>query len=321
MRPNALLSLLKSVEKQVLYPNEILIIDGSTNIETEQILKKSSFINLKYFKVSEEEKGLTKQRNYGINLVNESSEIVCFLDDDIILVESYFENLIKTYSLKKNALAVGGYILNESGWEKVSTKKSNNKFYFDGWMRNEPLRFKVRGLFKLLPKSNPGIFSSFAHGRSVGFLPPSGKVYEVEQIMGGASSYKKEIFKNLSFSTYFEGYGLYEDVDFSLRLSKMGKLYVNTSAQLYHYHDDSGRPNKYLYGKMVIRNGWYVWRVKYSKPNFKSRLKWNATSFLLTTIRFTNIITTNKRKDALTESLGRVSGWWSLIFNKPKVEI
>ncbi|GAA3613954.1 glycosyltransferase family 2 protein [Flavivirga amylovorans] len=322
MRPRPLLDLLNSVKIQSVYPTEVLIVDGSVNDETDKLLHENKFENLKYFKVEEKNRGLTKQRNYGINLASETSEIICFLDDDIVLKDNYFENLLKTYEIQKDALAVGGYIDNNNTWKKESVEKSKNNFYFDGWMRSEPSRFKLRRLFGLQPDKIPGFLPTFAHGRSVGFLPPSGKIYEVEQIMGGVSSYKKEVFDSLKFSTYFDGYGLYEDADFSLRLSEIGKLYVNTSAQLYHYHDDSGRPNKYKYGKMVVRNGWYVWRVKYPKPTFKMRFKWNATVFLLIAIRFANVFTSNKnkRKEAFTESLGRVVGWYSLIFNKPRVK-
>lgn len=137
--------------------------------------------------------------------------------------------------------------------------------------------------------------------------------------MGGVSSYKKIVFDKISFSTYFEGYGLYEDADFSLRLSKLGKLYINTNAKLSHYHDGSGRPNQFKYGKMVVRNGWYVWRVKYLNPSIKARFKFHSTSLLLTLIRATNIITTSERNKAFTETLGRFVGWFSLIFNKPKI--
>ena len=320
MRSESLLNLLNSVNTQSLYPNEILIIDGSIDDTTKLLLEKNKFKNLKYYKVDSIDRGLTRQRNYGINLVAENSDIVCFLDDDIVLTSKYFKNLIETYSLYPEALAVGGYIKNEVEWVKTSGVKSNDKFYYDGWMRNEPSRFKMRRKFGLLPDTNPGFLPSFAHGRSIGFLPPSGKIYQVEQIMGGVSSYKKDVFKTLSFSTYFEGYGLYEDTDFSLRLAKQGKLYVNTNAKLFHYHDGSGRPNKYKYGKMVIRNSWYVWRVKHFQPSLKARFKWHATAFLLTLIRFTNTITSNKKKEALTESIGRVIGWFSLLINKPNVE-
>lgn len=321
MRSEPLLKLLFSIQEQTLYPNEILIVDGSVDAKTKQLLQKKTFKNLKYFQVEANQRGLTKQRNFGIDKVDKTSEIICFLDDDIILKPDYFENLIGTYNKKNDALAVGGYIINDNVWDESDNQNSKYKFYFDGWMRNEPLRFKLRRKFGLQPDTKPGYFPTFAHGRSVGFLPPSGKIYSVEQIMGGVSSYKKEVFERLNFSTYFEGYGLYEDADFSLRLSKIGKLYVNTAAQLYHYHDDSGRPNRYKYGKMVVRNGWYVWRIKYPTPTLKDRIKWNATSFLLTIVRFVNVINTNKKKEALTESLGRVVGWCTLIFNKPNVKL
>lgn len=320
MRPQPLLKLLLSVRAQTMYPNSILIIDGSTDIKTETILNKNNFENLSYYKVDEGNRGLTKQRNYGINLVEDDTEIICFLDDDIILTPNYFEALIGTYKTKPNALAVGGYITNEIVWQKQNTTNNANYFYYDGWQRKEPLRFKIRRLFGVLPDVPPGFMPTFSNGRSVSFLPPSGKIYPVEQIMGGVSSYKKDVFNHFSFSTYFEGYGLYEDADFSLRLAKTGKLYINTAAQLAHYHDASGRPNKFNYGKMVIRNGWYVWRVKYPNPTLKARFKWHVTAILLIKLRFLNVITTSKRKEAFTESLGRIVGWWSLIFNAPKIQ-
>lgn len=320
MRPNPLMGLLESVNEQTLYPDEILIIDGSTNDQTENMLKNNYFENLKYFKVSDNDRGLTKQRNYGLNLVDDSSEIICFLDDDIILTSNYFKELIGTYDNYKDATAVGGYIINEIKWKQADREKNNDEFYFDGWIRKEPSRFKLRKYFNLLPKTPPGVLPDFAHGRPLEFLPPSNKVYEVEQLMGGVSSYKKIVFDNFSFSTYFVGYGLYEDTEFALRLAKKHRLYINTNAQLYHNHDPSGRPNKFKYGKMVIRNGWYVWRVKKSKPSIKNRFKWNVIAILLIMVRFGNIFNTNKRFEAFTESIGRVVGWLSLIFNKPKIE-
>lgn len=318
MRPKAIIKLLESVNNQTLYPNEIIVIDGSADTLTQAVLKTNTFNNLNYYNVDAIDRGLTKQRNIGISKVSNTSNIVCFLDDDVILEPSYFEQIINTYSIYPKALAVGGYITNEVDWKLSDNTNSKNNFYYDGWMRNESSRFKMRAVFGLEPDTKPGYLPTFAHGRSIGFLPPSGKTYNVEQIMGGVASYKKEVFDTLSFSTYFEGYGLYEDADFSIRLAKLGPIYINTKARLAHYHDGSGRPNQYNYGKMVIRNGWYVWRVKYPNPVLKARLKWHLTAILLTKIRLLNVITTSNRKEALTESLGRIVGWLSLLFNAPK---
>lgn len=181
------------------------------------------------------------------------------------------------------------------------------------------MRFKVRREFGLSPDTPAGFLPTFSHGRSVSFLPPSGKIYEVEQIMGGVSSFKKTVFDIQQFSTYFEGYGLYEDADFSLRLAKKGKLYVNTKARLEHHHAPSGRPNLFKYGKMVARNGWYVWRIKYPKPSLKAKIKWNATLLLLTCLTFFSAIK-NRNRNSMTEGFGRLTGWFSLWFNKPKLQ-
>lgn len=318
-RSQPLLKLLLSVQHQTLYPNEILIVDGSPDDFTKEMLTQNSFQNLKYFKVDEKDRGLTKQRNYGIARVEEASEVVCFLDDDTVLESNYFEEIIKTYSLFPKALGVGGYITNETNWTKTTSdyQAKVNEFFYDGWKRKDGSRFVWRKKLGLDSNRPPGCLPEFSHGRSIGFLPPSGKIYEVEQLMGGVSSFRKSVFKEFQFSIYFEGYGLYEDADFTLRLSKVGKLYINTNAQLGHYHDASGRPNQYDYGKMVVRNGYYVWRVKYPNPSFKAKIKWHLITLLLTAIRFTNVATTSKRKEAFTETLGRISGWFTLFFNPP----
>ena len=320
MRPKPLLKLLQSVQEQTLYPDEILIIDGSTNQETELVLKENQFNNSHYFLVPNKHRGLTKQRNYGIKRVGTAIEVVCFLDDDIVLEMDYFEQLLKSYEIYPDALGVGGYIINEtiSKYVGENYQPRINEYYFDGWKRKDSSRFVLRKILGLESDCAPGFFPNFAHERSVSFLPPSGKIYEVEMLMGGVSSFKKSVFETIRFSTYFEGYGLYEDADFTLRLSKLGKLYVNTSAKLNHYHEESGRPNRYQYGKMVVRNGWYVWRIKNPTPEFKSKLKWNSITLLLTLIRFSNTFSSTKKISAFSESIGRIVGWCSLFWDKPK---
>ncbi|RXG12319.1 GT2 family glycosyltransferase [Leeuwenhoekiella aestuarii] len=317
-RPQALVTLLKSVEKQRLYPDEILVIDASLDDQTAEVLNQKAIPKLKYFKVEEQDRGLTRQRNFGIEKLNPQSEIVCFLDDDVILEPDYFEQILRTFHEKPNAVGVGGYITNEVAWEFDQNEPRKDWFVFDGYQRKEGSRFQLRALFGLEPDAAPGFMPDFGHGRSISFLPPSGKIYPVEQLMGGVAAYKTSLFKHLNFSNYFEGYSLYEDADFSLRASKLESLWINTKARLEHHHNPAGRPDLFKYGKMVIRNGWYVWRVKYPSPNLKARFKWNATALVLTMIRFSNVITAEDKKGAFKEAAGRVAGWWSLLFNKPK---
>tara|TARA_R100000935_G_C2840189_1_gene170546 strand:- start:3348 stop:4349 length:1002 start_codon:yes stop_codon:yes gene_type:complete len=320
-RPVALIKLMESVQGQLLIPDEILIIDSSPNDNSKNALQEKFYPGLKYFKVGAEVRGLTKQRNFGIQKVAETSEIVCFLDDDIVLTKEYFKNLISTYSQNPNAIGVGGAIIDEVQWRTNPLCKAIefDEFEMDGYVRKLGSRNVLRKKLGLLSDQPPGFMPEFSNGLSIGFFPPSDKIYPVEFFMGGVSSYRKELFDKIGFSTYFEGYGLYEDMDFCLRASRIGQLYLNTSARLYHYHEEAGRPNQFKYGKMVVKNGWYVWRVKYSSPTIKAQLKWHSIAFLLTLVRIGNVINTDRKKEAFTESLGRIAGWWSLIYYKPKV--
>ena len=320
-RRNAIEVLMSTIVKQSLYPNQIIIVDGSLNQDTKIYFEQNEYKNLDYFLIDDTVRGLTKQRNFGISKVNATSEVVCFLDDDTVLDGTYFSEIINTYQQFPNAFGVGGYITNEVQWKPNSEnyKKHTSFFTHDGFHRIEDKRFIFRKFLGLDSDVSPGYSPLFSHGRSICYLAPTGKTYPVEQLMGGVSSFKKAVLNEHKFSTYFDGYGLYEDAEFTIRISKLGQLYVNTNATLEHHHDASGRPNQYCYGRMVVINGWYVWRTKNPKPTFIHSFKWHAITILLTFIRIANILTTKKRKEAFTESLGRTVGWFSIIFNKPKI--
>lgn len=319
MRPKPLSDLLASVKIQTLYPNEIIIVDGSTNEETKQILANSTFQNLKYYLVDASHRGLTKQRNFGVSKVDQDSEIVCFLDDDTILEPNYFEEIINAFKADSDVVGVGGIAINENLWKKKDHEKTYNpkRYYeFEGYVYPEGLRNIVRNYLGLQSNLTPGRMPEYSHGKTCSF-PITGKIYEVDLLIGMSFSFKKSIFQHIRFSTYFEGYGLYEDADFSIKAQKFGKNVISTKAQLSHFHNPSGRPNQYQYGKMVVRNGWYVWRLKYPKPSWVSRFKWHTITLVLAIIRGVNVVTTAKRKEAFTEFLGRMMGWFSLFFNKP----
>ena len=320
-RPQSLLTLLQSVKQQTLYPNEILIVDGSPDDATQLMLSQNSFPNLKYFKVKDKDRGLTKQRNYGIARVSKVSEVVCFLDDDTVLKSEYFDEVINVFEKNLEITGVGGVAINENKWfKKDLTSRYNKNIYYElnDFVIKEASRNKIRNYLGLQSDKNPGIMPEFSHGRTCGY-PLDGNNYEVDLLIGMSMSFRKGVTENISFSTYFEGYGLYEDADFSIRALQFGKNVICTKAQLEHHHDAAGRPNQYQYGKMVVRNGWYVWRVKNPNPSLSARFKWHAITLLLTGIRATNVISTSKSKEAFTETLGRVVGWFSLFFNSPRV--
>lgn len=321
MRPKPLLDLLESIQRQTFYPSQLIIVDGSTNEKTKSIFEKTNFKNLEYYKVNEADRGLTKQRNFGVQKIAKKSDVVCFLDDDSILLKDYFKEVIQTFINNPDITGVGGVAVNENRWfKKDKSIKYNSKKYYeiDGYIIKEGQRNVIRNYLGLASDKGPGVMPLFSNSRTFGF-PLTGKIYEVDLLIGMSFSFHRKVFESIKFSTYFEGYGLYEDADYSIRALKFGKNVINTKAQLNHFHHPDGRPNKFSYGTMVVRNGWYIWRVKYPKPSIKSRIKWNAIALVLAGIRFLNIITSPNKKAAFTDGLGRIYGLISLIVNKPKV--
>lgn len=322
-RPFAICSLLDSIIIQIHKPDEVIIIDASKDSSTEQILNDKNYpLQIKYKRVEDQYRGSALQRNYGLSLVAMDIEIVAFLDDDLKLEPDYFGNLLDTYKIHPDAIGVGGIDLKNNGYFIKQDGVYYNKFNYyelDGWVISESLRNKTRKIFRLMSDLQPDLIPEYSNGRST--FPPNGKIYQVEHFMGGIASFKKQLFDHIKFSNQFEGYGLYEDFDLCVRALPYGKLYVNTNAKVWHFHEPSGRPNFFKYGNMVVRNGWYVWRVRYPNPSVKSSFKWYIIALLLTNIRLLNVITGPDRKGALKEFCGRSIGLIQLIFNKPVIEL
>ncbi len=319
MRPKPLLYLLQSINKQTLYPDQIIIVDGSTNHETQKELTQINIQNFDYFCVTPENRGLTRQRNFGISKLHKKIDIVAFLDDDTILEENYFEIMLQTFRENPAITGVGGVATNENGWQKALQGKTyNTKLYRfeEEFVYKEGFRNVVRNYLGLGSQFASGIMPKFSHGQSCGY-PLTGKLYEVDLLIGMSFAFRKQVVDEIQFSKYFEGYGLYEDADFSIRALAFGKNVIQTKLQLKHFHDPSGRPNHLKYGKMVVRNGWYVWRTKNPYPEIKDRLKWHAITILLIHIRFINIFTTTKPGVAFFEAVGRSFAWWQLLIDQP----
>jgi GT2 family glycosyltransferase len=305
---------------QTSLPDEVLIIDGSTDDQTKIKYSNCKDKFIKYYQVDAQNRGLTRQRNFGISKVDQQMEIVAFLDDDTVLSNDYFENLSIAFQSLPDAAGIGGVATNENRWnlKEDLSYNSNTHYTFENYVIKESSRNVLRNKLGLHSDQLPGVMPAYSHGRTFSY-PLTNKNYPVDLLIGMSMAFKKTVVDQCRFSTYFEGYGLYEDADYSLRALQYGQNYIATSVRLEHHHDAAGRPNQYKYGKMVVRNGWYVWRIKYPRPFFLNKWKWYQITILLTMIRFINIFTTSQRKQALTEFLGRISGLLSVLLNSPKI--
>ena len=153
MRPHSVIRLLESLMLQTLAADEIWLIDGSVNTETAEAIKPYyEKLPLHYHSVQPEERGLTLQRNVGVKLSSESSDILVFLDDDVVLNKDFLNQLISCFS-ENEVVGADGLVSNECRWIPCEKKPENGRYMFiDGYKLPLSARDKLRSYLGLFPK-------------------------------------------------------------------------------------------------------------------------------------------------------------------------
>jgi glycosyltransferase involved in cell wall biosynthesis len=330
-RPASVVALLESLRQQTHPPDEVLVVDGSpddaTALAVARFCADTGEARVRYLPVPPEQRGLTRQRNWGLDRA--TGAVIAFLDDDVLLEPAYFAELLRVLDAQPAAVGVGGYITNlVTSWQAPAAAAAatanapreavagngvrDGMYHWHGWRRPLDLRWRLRARLGLLPATPPGWLPPDGHGWSVNWYPPDGQAYRVEYLMGGASAWRAELFQRQRFSPYFEGYGLYEDLEFCIRAAREGELHLCTSARLSHHEAPAGRPRHFRYGMMVVRNGWHVWRQRWPRPSRRARLRWWLISLLLAACRAGNALS-RRPLPPVQETLGRLCGMLGLL--------
>lgn len=231
-RPELLQDLLACILNQSILPSEVIVVDSSSKIQklNNEIVQK---LNIKYFHV--EIQSAAAQRNIGILNINPDSQFIAFLDDDVVVNQDYFEVLTSFLDDKK--------YIGVSGVVKQAQRPPEKK-----------LRFKVGKFYKrifLLDSKNEGkLLSSGVNVKIVGnFEYPR----EVEWLMG-CSIWKKEVIDNITFENKLKNQSLGEDVIFSYRARRYGKLGVVPTVLLDHSVSQVGRATEVEFWRMWVQN-------------------------------------------------------------------
>jgi GT2 family glycosyltransferase len=312
-RPAAMAELLAALGGQTRRPDEVLVVDASPDAETEEVVRSGPPLQgLRYEKAPPEHRGLTRQRNYGV--ARTKGEVVAFLDDDAVPAPDYCEQILACFERHPDAVGVGGFVDGVAWRPAGGGEPPLSVFRLDGWERREDLRWRLRRILRLDSARPPGWMPSSGHGRPVGFLPPDGEDHTVESLLGCAMAWRRRVFDSVRFSSYFEGYGLYEDLDFCIRAARLGPIVLCTRARLRHEHAPAGRPDAFRYGMMVVRNGWFVWRRRWPQPRLVDQLRWWATTLVLAGCR----LGAGGRRAALLETLGRLWAVPGVLLRPPR---
>jgi len=213
-----------------LHPDQIIIVDASENTATRDVAAEFSGLeNLEYYHT---EKGLTRQRNFG--LTKATGEIIGFFDDDVVLDNDYLEKMIAVFDNDKPQ-KIGG----ATGYVYTNVLK---------------VSFLLRCFYKI--KDLVGSENRLMKYYEMTPMPakPFKEIIPLRFVSGCNMFFRKEVFNEFVFDPLFEGYGLGEDKDFGLRVSKKWKIVGVGPARLYHLFEPAGRPNLRKLGKMMFVN-------------------------------------------------------------------
>ena len=236
-RPEELRRFLKSVEIQEVLPDQIIVVDGSDR-PIRVVVEEFKQLPIDYLEVRPP--GLVKQRHVGINTLRPGIPVFAFFDDDIVLEPGAFRAMHDFWN--KHFDEYCGFGMNIVNAAEVTYRKH-------AWY----LR-----LFMIRDDRRPG--SILRSCRSVPYSPCT-EDRRTEWLCGGATFWKREIFSKINYDPWFKGWGMSDDLEFSIRVGKEQKLAVVAGAKVQHLETDTRRGRHFLRGYIGAMNTMRIARI------------------------------------------------------------
>jgi GT2 family glycosyltransferase len=163
----------------------------------------------------------------GLSLVR--TDLVAYFDDDIVLLPGCLAALEQAHREHPEVVGVGANIVNKDSAPS--------------------LRWRLRRMLLVVPSLAPGRY--FRSGRTTPWwrLAPDAGLVEGNWLSGGAVMWKTAPARATGFAENFAGYGAGNDVEFSLRIGRLGRQVVSGAAQVLHLQEPGGgRPDPFALG-------------------------------------------------------------------------
>ena len=228
-RPAELRRLLASVECQSVLPDEIIIVDGSTE-PMECLSRDFPHLSLKYVRIFPP--GLTKQRNAGMAMLSPHITLAACLDDDLVLEPGSIETMLRFWDNAPKH--VGGASFNIVNVRAPRALLIKSLFRMDSFRRGAVLR--------------SGYEATIAPVRKDTFF---------EWLCGGATVWRRQVIEEFQYDEWFRGYAYFEDVDYSYRVGRKYRLIILAGARVKHLSPPVKENRNYLLGKCQVVNRRY----------------------------------------------------------------
>ena len=259
-RPKDLERAIFSLCNQSRLPDELIVVDQSVDDLSIRIVK-SLTAPLKKFKLiyihDSNILGLVEAKHVAVK--NASGQIICFLEDDIVLEPDYIQQIELGFSKQSNMIGCSGVITN---LPKIG--------------------FLYKFLFKIFHK---GIFEDNRinmHGKYSGY---NNSLKQSNMLSGGVSAWRREVFDNVKFDLLNE-FHMYEDIDFSTRVARHfgNRLFINPNARLAHYCSPINRDVLDIRQRRKVKEYFTYYKKRKDWSNAKISFYWLLLGMLLEAI-------------------------------------
>ena len=242
-RPASLSSTLDSICDQAHAEDQVVLVVDASDAEARK--KNESAIDarsglpvrhLPYLNLP----SLARQRNYALDSLPPSVEIVHFVDDDVTVEDGYFTEIRRFLQANPNAGGAGGVIQ-----EPAVSSPSYPSL--------------LRRLF-LLDSDSPGrvLPSGQTTSAQLRAVSPTSAL-QADWLCGCSCSFRQSLLEKHRFDASLKGYSMLEDLDLSYRIGQEAPLYVVPRASLVHHRSPINRQDAadYMYHQVVHRR-WFV---------------------------------------------------------------
>jgi GT2 family glycosyltransferase len=213
-RPDDIQKCVQSIARQTCQPAQLVIVDAGDLGSVKDILAGICAESTIEFIYCQDQPSTTKQRNKGASFV--CSDVIFFLDDDVVLDERYIESVLKLYRDDATG-AIGGI----TGVQYPPSKASRGfwKLYARIFLLAETVTDQGT---RLKPSNFPVHSTGLSDVRTCDFMPST------------AVSYRLAIFNQHLFDVDLTGYVMAEDIDLSYRVARESRLLMTPAAVYSH---------------------------------------------------------------------------------------
>ena len=265
-RPDTTVRLLNSLALQERRPETVLVVDGSMDTRTADAVERWQRTDqargtLRYWHVGDAHRGLTRQRNFALDHV--ATDLVAFFDDDVVLAPNCLGEMERVLREDDTVVGVGCF----AGPETTRPRAL----------------WRLRRRLGMISSLEAGKYHRSGMSTPWEFDPGRQPVVEGDWIPGWGMMWKTAAATRARFHEGFAGYSQGEDLDFSLRLRRQGRLLMARRAGLRHLPSPAGRPNAFQRGYMEIYNRYQIHRRGLSERTSRD-VMWFAYAWTIDTL-------------------------------------